>query len=106
MMGGWGMMGGGWGMFGWIFGLLFSIGLLVLLALGIIWMVRQLSGTPGSQGQFQGIPPAGTTPVATGGRTCPTCGRPVAPDWTVCPYDGTPLSGSTPLGSGGGTPQA
>ncbi|MDQ7030067.1 MAG: hypothetical protein Q9O62_09970 [Ardenticatenia bacterium] len=89
MMGGWGMMGGGMGLFGWFFGLIFSLGLLILLGLAIIWLVRQVNPTSGSNAPF-GAPPANT--AVTGGRTCPTCNRPMAPEWTTCPYDGTPLT--------------
>lgn len=88
MMGGWGGWTG-WGMFGWIIGLIFNIGLLVLLILGIIWLVRQVTGTrPGTGVGVSSSPPA----APPSGRTCPSCGRPMAAEWTVCPYDGTPLS--------------
>lgn len=100
LLGGWGMMGpgmmgGGWsegwcpfcggtgrypggffgGILGWVFilaGMLFPLGLLVLLALGIVWLVRAV-----------GRPPSGTTPSP---QTCPKCGKPVAVDWRVCPF--------------------
>ncbi len=87
MMGGWGGWTG-WGMFGWIIGLLFNLGLLILLILGIIWLVRQVTGPRGSAGANITPNPPATQPS---GRTCPSCGRPMAPEWTVCPYDGTPL---------------
>lgn len=85
---GWGGMMGGWGIVGWIFGLLFNLGLLALLVIGIVWLVRQVRGSVSSS---QGQPPANPA-TSGGGRTCPTCGRPMAPEWTVCPYDGTPLA--------------
>ncbi len=87
MMGGWGGWGG-WGMFGWIFGLLFNLALLALLILGIVWVVRQVSGSRGNTAASTTAPPQ----AQASGRTCPTCGRPMAPEWTVCPYDGTPLT--------------
>ena len=82
-MGGW----GGFGMFGWFIGLIFSLGLLVLFVVGVIWLVRQVVGPRG----VATTPPARNSEPASG-RTCPTCGRPMAADWTVCPYDGTPLT--------------
>jgi len=83
---GWGMMGGwgrGWG-FGpsvWmgIFMLLFPLGFLTLLALGIAWLVKALTAS------------GGQTPAAPG-KTCPNCGRPVQTDWQVCPYCGQKLT--------------
>ncbi len=101
LFGGWGMMGpgmmggewsGGWcpfcggtgrypggffgGMFGWLFilvSMLFPLGLLVLLALGIVWLVRAVS-----QPTRDVAPPSA--------QTCPKCGKPVAVDWRVCPF--------------------
>jgi len=88
--GGWGGMMGGFGLFSWLFGLLFSLGLLVLLILLIVWLVRQVTTPRGGVG---GTSVGGShVPPTTPGRTCPTCGRPVGADWTVCPYDGTPLA--------------
>ncbi len=84
-MGGW----GGFGIFGWFLGLIFSLGLLVIFIVGIVWLVRQVSG---SRGIAMAPPRGGETTSAAAGRTCPTCGRPVAAEWNVCPYDGTPLS--------------
>jgi hypothetical protein len=83
--GGWGRMGPGmmgwWGMgpFGW-FGMIFiwliPVGLLVLLALGIAWLVRAVVNPGGS---------------AAPARACPNCGRNVQPDWHTCPYCGQAL---------------
>lgn len=90
--GGWGMMGpgmmGGWGFgpFGWlvmIFMWLFPLGLLAVLALGIVWLFRQASGSSGAVG--------GPSQTAAG-QPCPSCGRPVQADWRVCPYCGQQLS--------------
>ncbi len=88
---GWGGWMGGWGGFGilgWFVGLIFSLILIVLVIVGIVWLIRQLSRSG------RGNPPISTSrggPFPPG-RTCPTCGRPMAADWTVCPYDGTPLT--------------
>ncbi len=100
--GGWGMMGpgmmvsessGDWcpfcggtgrfpggffgGMFGWLFvlvAMLFPLGLLVLLILGIVWLVRTTSRPQGG--------------IAPSPRECPSCGQPVAGDWHHCPQCG------------------
>jgi len=100
LFGGWGMMGPsmmgrgwseGWcpfcggtgrypggffgGMFGWLFvlaAMLFPLGFLVLLILGIVWLVRAVTR-----------PREGT---AAAPQTCRRCGKPVAVDWRVCPF--------------------
>jgi hypothetical protein len=70
----------GWGfggMFGWFFTLgtmLFPLGLLALLILGVVWLVRGTSR------------PHGSAPEAP--RGCPECGKPVAGDWHHCPECG------------------
>lgn len=90
MMGGWGGWTG-WGMFAWIFGLLFNLGLLALLVLGVVWLVRQVRGNQGVN--VDRILRGNTESPA--GRTCPTCGRPMAAEWSVCPYDGTSLTATS-----------
>ncbi len=77
-MGWWG--GGAWGVFGLLVMVLVPIVFLLLLILGVAWIARSL------------IQPSNTA----WGLTCPSCGRPVQPDWTVCPYCGTPLRTTTP----------
>ena len=90
-----GMMGGDWslgwcpfcggtgrspggfygGFFGWLFilpAMLFPLGLLVLLILGIVWLVRAV-GRPSSA-------------VAPSTPECPKCGKAVEVDWRVCPF--------------------
>ena len=84
-MGGW----GGFGMFGWFIGLLFTLGLLALFIVGLVWLVRQVSGKGGAGSTLYG---GQSAPPPASGRTCPTCGRPMAAEWSVCPYDGTPLN--------------
>jgi hypothetical protein len=85
---GWGMMGpgmmGSWrfGPFGWIGMLLMWLvptGFFVLVALGIVWLVRVV-------GQ-----PARSQPPAAPARTCPNCHKPAQADWHNCPYCGTAL---------------
>jgi zinc-ribbon domain len=83
--GGWGMMGpgmmGGWGFspFGWvgmIFMWLIPLGLIVLVALGVVWLVRAVGS-----GKQSALP----------GQACPSCGRTVQTDWRNCPHCGTQL---------------
>ncbi|MCL4529094.1 MAG: zinc ribbon domain-containing protein [Chloroflexi bacterium] len=72
--GGWGMMGP-WMMGGMFFMWLIPVGFLVLTGLGVIWIVRAISG--------------GTNPTS---HPCPSCGRGVQTDWRTCPYCGTALT--------------
>jgi hypothetical protein len=80
-----GMMGrGGFGFapFGWIGMLLMWLvptGFFVLVALGVVWLVRVV-GQPG-----RGQAPAAPT------RTCPNCHRSAQADWHNCPYCGAAL---------------
>ena len=75
----------GWGfggVFGWIFmlgAMLFPLGVLALLILGVVWLVRGSSR------------PRGSAPEAP--RGCPECGKPVAGDWHHCPECGHGLDG-------------
>lgn len=69
---GW-MMGGFLGPIFMVVGMLFPLGLLALLILGILWLARNLGGAPATA------------------LTCPHCGRPVQADWQNCPYCGEPL---------------
>jgi len=83
--GGWGMMGpgmmGGWGFspFGWvgmIFMWLIPLGFIVLVALGVVWLVRAVGS-----GNQSALP----------GQACPSCGHTVQADWRNCPHCGTQL---------------
>ncbi len=83
MMGGYGgygpsgMMGGyGGGLFGWLLMLLFPLGFLALLVVGVVWLVRAVS-----------IPQPGT-PV---GKVCPECHSAVQAGWKACPHCGATL---------------
>jgi hypothetical protein len=63
------------GTFGWPFMLvtmLFPLGLLVLVILGIVWLVRAVTQ-----------PPSRTPPAP---QTCRKCGKPVEVGWRVCPF--------------------
>jgi hypothetical protein len=82
---GWGMMGGpgmmgslGYSPFGWI-GMLFMwlipVGFIVLIALGIVWLARNI-----------GNPTSSST-----GHNCPNCGKGTQADWQNCPYCGKAL---------------
>ena len=78
-----GMGGRGWserGFFGSTFGwgfmliaMMFPLGLLLLLILGIVWLVRSF-----------GRPTSEATPPSV--RTCPHCGKAVEVDWRACPF--------------------
>jgi hypothetical protein len=82
---GWGMMGpgmmGGWGFapFGWItmlFMWFIPVGFIVLTVLGVVWLVRVLSG--------------GSNPLSPT-RACPSCGQAAQADWRNCPHCGAAL---------------
>jgi uncharacterized membrane protein len=75
--GGTGRYGGGMygGVYGWLFPLmllLFPLGILVLIALGIVWLVRSI-GSSRSQTDSTTL-------------KCPKCGKSVEVDWRVCPF--------------------
>ena len=78
MMGGWGPAPSGWA--GMLLMWLFPLGFLVLLALGIVWLVKAIS-QPGS-GQLP----------STSVKACPNCHRPAQAEWHNCPYCGTALA--------------
>ncbi len=68
--------GGGFfgGVIGWLFVLmmvLFPVGLLALVILGIIWLARTVS-----------------RPASRAAPVCPDCAKPMAADWRACPYCG------------------
>ena len=75
-----GMMGGyGGGLFGWLFMLpmcLFPLGFLALLVVGIVWLVRAVSGAQRD------------APV---GKVCPECHSAVQAGWKACPHCGATL---------------
>jgi predicted lipid-binding transport protein (Tim44 family) len=93
MLGSWGgysgpggMMGGwGWGLGAFLMMGLMSLvplGFLALMALGIVWLVRQAS-PPAAQ------PPA--TPPPAIDSVCPSCHKGVQGDWQNCPHCGQTL---------------
>jgi len=79
MMGGWGFAPFGW--LGMIFMWIIPLGFLILLAAGVVWLVRVVSGSAYAGPQ---VPPA------TG--ACPACGRPTQAAWQHCPYCGESLA--------------
>jgi hypothetical protein len=75
--GGAGRYGGGayGGFYGWLVmsvAVLFPLGVLALIALGIVWLVRALTG---SRAQADPSIPS-----------CPHCGKAVEVDWRACPF--------------------
>lgn len=89
MMGGYGMMGRGSGYYnplGWlgmVFMWLVPLGIVILLVVGVVALINNL--TRSASKPSQPIPPAT-------GKTCPSCGKPVQVDWVACPYCGQALS--------------
>ncbi len=86
--GAWGARGpgmmGSFAPFAWIgmlFMVLIPLGILILTVLGILWLVRAVSGNVA-------IPPAS--------RACPNCGKNVLADWQHCPHCGTTLNQAPP----------
>jgi hypothetical protein len=70
------MMGAFWG----LLMIIFTVGFLGLVVVGIILLVRALQQPNRDQ------------PVSLA-RQCDHCGKKLAPDWQVCPYCGEPLKG-------------
>jgi hypothetical protein len=75
-----------WGMmpFGGFFGGLFSLGFLVLVVLGIIWLARQV----GTQRPVEVPATMPATIPAAIVNPCKKCGKPIQDDWIVCPHCG------------------
>jgi hypothetical protein len=71
-----GLVGGFFGVIFSIIGVLIPVGLLVLVILGCVWLVRNISWTTAPQ-----------SPSAA----CPDCGKSVAADWINCPHCGKEL---------------
>ncbi|MGH2521241.1 MAG: zinc ribbon domain-containing protein [Anaerolineales bacterium] len=90
MMGGGGFNGSfnapfGFGPFGWLMalpGLLFPLGLLMMVGAGGVWLVQALRPGPVAQGNASQAP----------SKQCPNCGQPVQSNWRNCPHCGTALS--------------
>lgn len=84
--GSYGMMGGGYGYmhpYGWggmLFGWIIGAGILILLVVGAVALVNNLTRS------------ADSTPSMTATRNCPNCGKLAQADWSTCPYCGKPLS--------------
>lgn len=76
-----GMMGpgtmGGWGILWWLLICLVPLGLLALLAAGVVWLLSTSRGTQ--------------APLTPAQETCPSCSQPVEAEWRVCPHCGTSL---------------
>lgn len=68
--------------FGWLgmrFGLLFPLGLLVLLVAGGVWLLQAITSNQMSRSTAQTSP------------TCPHCDKPIQPEWRICPFCETSL---------------
>lgn len=76
MVSGRGGMMGGFGFFPFGMGLMWLVplGIIVLVALGIVWLINNIKGPKTGQG-----------------RVCPSCGKPAQADWKTCPYCGNGL---------------
>jgi heme A synthase len=84
-----GMMGFGRNPLIGFIGCLFSLGILALLVLGIIWLVRTLRSPKAAQAAPAVMPvetPAATPAMVT--PSCKKCGQPLQADWKVCPHCG------------------
>lgn len=90
-MRGFGMMGfGGMGLFGGLIGGLFSLGILALTVLGVIWLVGRLR-RPKMVAAASVEPVAPIEPVAAvvaDTHPCRRCGEPVHENWIHCPNCG------------------
>ena len=85
-----GMMWGPWmwGMsFFWIFPL---FGFLLMLGF-MLFFLRNMFGSRSPMGPTIGGPGTREHPHPTGQTVCPECGKPVQPDWLLCPYCGADL---------------
>jgi hypothetical protein len=85
-MRGFGMMGFGMMPFAGIIGGLFSLGLLTLLVLGIIWLVRSMRKPAAAAVPAATVSGVGT--VAAAVHACSRCGEPVEEGWKHCPNCG------------------
>jgi hypothetical protein len=79
-----------------IFGCFITLGLLVLLVLGVIYLFggrsrpQQPAVPPSAVTPLVATPPA-PAPVQTTAYVCPHCAQPVQKDWRHCPNCGGPL---------------
>jgi hypothetical protein len=90
---GWGGRGmrmrgfGGMGLFGGLIGGLFSLGILALAVLGVIWLVNRLRKPKVVVAPI--APVASLAPAVT--HPCPNCSEPVQEGWKHCPNCGEKL---------------
>lgn len=69
------------GLFGGLLMVIFTLGFLGLVVVGVVLLVRALQQPNRAQ-------PSNLV------RHCDHCGKQTAPDWQVCPYCGEPLKGA------------
>jgi hypothetical protein len=84
-----GMMGFGW-MFplGGLIGGLFSLGLLALVVLGIVWLVSRLRRPMPVATPVTPVEPVAPATSMAAVHPCPRCGEPVQEGWKHCPNCG------------------
>jgi uncharacterized membrane protein len=80
MMYGFGMMP-----FGGLFGILFSLGFLAFVVLGIVWLVQYIRRPKTATGTTS-VPVSSEPAIAM--TACKKCGRQIQADWNNCPYCG------------------
>jgi uncharacterized membrane protein len=86
----WGRPGFGSGGFFWLGmlpRLLFNLGILTFIVLGVVYLVRLLSGQ-----RHEHTATSPQTPTLEATASCSNCGKPVQADWSHCPYCGNTLS--------------
>jgi hypothetical protein len=66
--------------------LVFSLGVLIFIVLGVIYLVRLLGG------QHSHVAATPQTPAIEATASCSNCGKAVQADWSHCPYCGNPLT--------------
>jgi uncharacterized membrane protein len=81
---------GGMGLFGGLIGGLFSLVILALVVLGILWLVNRLRKPAAAAAPLAVAPVADVAPAAPVSvvHPCPKCGEPVQEGWKHCPNCG------------------
>jgi hypothetical protein len=80
--------------FGGFIGVLFSLGILALVVMGIIWLVERLRSpkvTAAPVASATAVEPVAPAAPVVEVHPCPKCGEPVQEDWKHCPHCGKRL---------------